>query len=108
MGFDVVSVGELKRALKAGAKADKIVFSSVGKSVTDLTFAAEQGIYSINIESHHEIELLKEYHQKKKDADLRYHQLGDTDEIIKKQRDRINKLEKDLVDAAAKAKIAAL
>lgn len=59
MGFDVVSVGELKRALKAGATANKIVFSGVGKSAADLTFAAEQKIYSINIESHQEIELLK-------------------------------------------------
>ena len=59
MGFDVVSVGELKRALKAGAKANKIVFSGVGKSAADLAFAAEQKIYSINIESHQEIELLK-------------------------------------------------
>lgn len=59
MGFDVVSVGELKRALKAGATANKIVFSGVGKSAADLAFAAEQKIYSINIESHQEIELLK-------------------------------------------------
>ena len=59
MGFDVVSVGELKRALKAGASANKIVFSGVGKSAADLAFAAEQKIYSINIESHQEIELLK-------------------------------------------------
>ena len=59
MGFDVVSVGELKRALNAGATANKIVFSGVGKSAADLAFAAEQKIYSINIESHQEIELLK-------------------------------------------------
>ena len=59
MGFDVVSVGELKRALKAGATANKIVFSGVGKSAADLAYAAEQKIYSINIESHQEIELLK-------------------------------------------------
>ena len=59
MGFDVVSVGELKRALKAGATANKIVFSGVGKSAADLAFAAEQKIYSINVESHQEIELLK-------------------------------------------------
>ena len=59
MGFDVVSVGELKRALKAGATANKIVFSGVGKSAADLAFAADQKIYSINIESHQEIELLK-------------------------------------------------
>ena len=59
MGFDVVSVGELKRALKAGATANKIVFSGVGKSAADLAFAAEQKIYSINIESHQEIELIK-------------------------------------------------
>ena len=60
MGFDVVSVGELKRALKAGATANKIVFSGVGKSKADLTYAAEQENNSNNIESHHEIELLKD------------------------------------------------
>lgn len=59
MGFDVVSVGEMKRALKAGAEAKKIVFSGVGKSESDLKFAAEQDIYSINIESAHEVELIK-------------------------------------------------
>eukprot|EP00943_MAST-04B_sp_MAST-4B-sp1_P004884 g4884.t1 len=50
-----------------------------------------------------ELELLREYHQKKKDADQRYEQLADTDEIIKKQRDRINALEKELVNANSMA-----
>ena len=49
----------MKLALKAGAEAKKIVFSGVGKSESDLKFAAEQDIYSINIESAHEVELIK-------------------------------------------------
>ena len=38
-GFDIVSVGELKRALAAGADPQKIVFSGVGKSTAELAFA---------------------------------------------------------------------
>jgi len=62
-GADVVSVGELKRALKAGVPAQKIVFSGVGKSRSDLIFAVETGIRQINVESEEELTLLNQVAQ---------------------------------------------
>lgn len=50
-GADVVSLGELKRALNAGISADKIVFSGVGKTPTEIQYAIEQGILQFNVES---------------------------------------------------------
>ena len=57
-GADVVSVGELRRALKAGIKAKKIVFSGVGKKFSEIKFAIEKNILQINIESIEELELI--------------------------------------------------
>ena len=59
-GFDIVSVGELKRALAAGADPKKIVFSGVGKSAAEMTFALETGILCFNIESAPELDRLNE------------------------------------------------
>ncbi|MDV7338179.1 diaminopimelate decarboxylase [Terasakiella sp. A23] len=59
-GADVVSVGELKRAIKAGVPADKIVFSGVGKSRSDLAYAVKTGIRQINVESEEELVVLSE------------------------------------------------
>jgi len=50
-GFDIVSVGELMRCLKAGAEPGKIVFSGVGKTDEELKAAIEAGILMINVES---------------------------------------------------------
>ncbi len=50
-GFDIVSVGELMRCLKAGADPRKIVFSGVGKTDEELKAAIEAGILMINVES---------------------------------------------------------
>ena len=55
-GFDVVSKGELQRALYAGGKASKIVFSGVGKTEQEIEFALEQKIHCINVESVNELE----------------------------------------------------
>ena len=57
-GFDIVSIGELKRALAAGAEASKIVFSGVGKSASEMAYALEQGILCFNVESAPELERL--------------------------------------------------
>jgi diaminopimelate decarboxylase len=57
-GADVVSGGELKRALAAGIPADKIVFSGVGKTEAELRAALAADIHCINIESEPELELL--------------------------------------------------
>ena len=48
-GAEVVSAGELRRALKAGVKAKKIVFSGVGKRYSEIKFAIEKNILQINI-----------------------------------------------------------
>lgn len=50
-GADIVSEGELQRALKAGVSADKIVYSGVGKTKSDMASALEAGIHQFNVES---------------------------------------------------------
>jgi len=57
-GADVVSGGELKRALAAGIPANKILFSGVGKTEAELRAALAADIHCINIESEPELELL--------------------------------------------------
>jgi len=59
-GVDIVSGGELYRALKAGVKPDKIVYSGVGKRVEDLEYAIKAGILMFNVESTQEIIKLNE------------------------------------------------
>ena len=59
-GADVVSEGELRRALSAGTPTDRIVFSGVGKSRAELAYALTQGIVQINVESEPELEALSE------------------------------------------------
>jgi diaminopimelate decarboxylase len=57
-GADVVSEGELRRALAAGIPASKIVFSGVGKSPREMDFALAAGIHCFNVESRPELEML--------------------------------------------------
>jgi diaminopimelate decarboxylase len=57
-GADVVSGGELKRALAAGIPPQRIVFSGVGKTEAELRAALAAGIFCINVESEPELELL--------------------------------------------------
>ena len=57
-GADVVSGGELTRALKAGVKARNIVFSGVGKSEAEIRMALQAGIKQINVESEPELECI--------------------------------------------------
>ncbi|MGB7949986.1 MAG: diaminopimelate decarboxylase [Candidatus Binatia bacterium] len=59
-GFDIVSAGELFRALKAGADPKKIVFSGVGKTREEIEYALESGILMFNVESEHELLALNE------------------------------------------------
>lgn len=58
-GADVVSVGELLKAIKAGIPPGKIVFSGVGKREEELVEAVKRGILLINLESESELERLK-------------------------------------------------
>ncbi|MFQ5965790.1 MAG: diaminopimelate decarboxylase [Candidatus Scalinduaceae bacterium] len=54
-GFDVVSGGELYRALKIGASPDKIVFAGVGKTSEEIKYALENDIFMFNVESKSEL-----------------------------------------------------
>jgi len=65
-GADIVSGGELKQALKAGISADKIVFSGVGKTEEEISLGIKKGIYSFNIESVEELELINAVSKKLK------------------------------------------
>ena len=59
-GADVVSIGELKRALAAGIPANKIMFSGVGKTKEEIVYSLEVGIFCFNVESLPELQLLSE------------------------------------------------
>ena len=59
-GADVVSEGEMRRALSAGVPASRIVFSGVGKTKSEMRAALEAGIYQLNVESVPELEALSE------------------------------------------------
>ena len=59
-GMDVVSEGELRRALGAGVPAAKIIFAGVGKSREEIAFALEQDILGFNVESEPELKVLSE------------------------------------------------
>ena len=66
IGADVVSLGELKLALKAGINAKKIVFSGVGKTSEELSYAISKNILLINCESQNEVELINKIANKRK------------------------------------------
>lgn len=60
-GADIVSAGELKRAMEAGIDPEKIVFSGVGKTEEEILYAlgvSKTGVYSFNVESLEELELI--------------------------------------------------
>jgi diaminopimelate decarboxylase len=58
-GADIVSGGELARALKAGFAADRIVFSGVGKTEDEIRAALDAGVRSLHAESEHEIDAIE-------------------------------------------------
>lgn len=59
-GFDIVSGGEMERVLRAGADADSITFSGVGKTADEMVAALHAGIHCFNVESAAELELLNQ------------------------------------------------
>ena len=63
-GMDVVSEGELRRALAAGVPADKIIFAGAGKTRSEIACALEQGILGFNVESEPELRMLSEEAQR--------------------------------------------
>lgn len=65
-GADIVSGGELYRALKAGIPPEKVVFSGVGKSDEEIINAIQKGILMFNVESLNEIEVINKLAKKLK------------------------------------------
>jgi diaminopimelate decarboxylase len=59
LGADIVSSGELRRSLRAGIPAERIVFSGVGKSAEEIVEALAAGIARFNVESQDELQLLQ-------------------------------------------------
>ncbi len=59
-GADVVSEGEIRLALAAGIPAERIIFSGVGKTASEMAYALEQGIFQFNVESEPELRLLND------------------------------------------------
>jgi diaminopimelate decarboxylase len=59
-GMDVVSEGELRRALAAGVPADRIIFAGVGKTREEMAVALREGILGFNVESEPELEALSQ------------------------------------------------
>jgi len=59
-GFDVVSGGDIERVLAAGGLAEKIIFSGVGKTRSEMRLALDVGIGCFNVESEAELEVLSE------------------------------------------------
>jgi diaminopimelate decarboxylase len=55
MGFDVVSMGELYRVIKAGCDTKKVVYSGVGKTRAEIRYALENNILCFNVESEGEL-----------------------------------------------------
>jgi len=63
-GADVVSIGELLKAVKAGINAKKIVFSGVGKTEEEISAAIKKNVLLINVESESEIDLINKISKK--------------------------------------------
>lgn len=59
-GMDIVSGGEMQRALAAGCPAGRIIFSGVGKTKAEIRAALEAGVHQINVESPAELEMVAE------------------------------------------------
>ena len=71
LGADVVSIGELMRALNSGIKPNRIVFSGIGKTTDEINYAINKKILLINAESKSEILKSKELQKIKKKCKYR-------------------------------------
>ncbi len=65
-GVDVVSAGEMRRALAAGVPASKIVFAGIGKTAEEMAQALDAGILQFNVESEPELRLLSQVATKRR------------------------------------------
>lgn len=59
-GFDIVSIGELARVIKAGGDAKRVVYSGVGKTAADIEYALKAGIGCFNVEAISELSLINQ------------------------------------------------
>jgi len=59
-GADVVSMGEIRRAISAGIPANKIVYSGVAKTADEIEYALNLGIFQFNVESEPELKLISQ------------------------------------------------
>ena len=66
LGADVVSIGEMMKAFKAGINRKKIVFSGVGKTYRELEYAINKNILLINVESKSELLIIEKIAKLKK------------------------------------------
>ena len=66
LGADVVSMGELMMAIKAGINPKKIVFSGVGKTFNEIKYAINKNIFLINAESESEVKQIEKIAKLKK------------------------------------------
>ena len=105
LGADVVSLGELMKALKAGIKPNKIVFSGVGKTTEEINFAINKKILLINAESKSEIfeiERIAKKNKKNVDVGLRLNPNVDAKTLIQistgKKENKFGVNEKDLLE----------
>lgn len=74
LGADVVSEGELKRALIAGFSPSDIVFAGVGKRDEEIEFGVRKGIFCFNVENEEELDIIEKYgkkHKRKVNVNLR-------------------------------------
>lgn len=79
-GADIVTYGEMMRALKAGIAPEKIVFSGVGKSREELTFAINRRVGQINIESAEEFHMIKDLcHEQQQSVNIAFRVNPDID-----------------------------
>jgi diaminopimelate decarboxylase len=65
-GADIVSAGEMRRALAAGVAPEKIIFSGVGKTAADIDAALAAGVVHINIEAEGELEMISAIARKRR------------------------------------------
>src|SRR5262245_52592613 len=58
-GFDIVSGGELFRVLRAGGRADRVIFAGVGKTADEIRYALEADILFFNVDAPAELEMIQ-------------------------------------------------
>ena len=111
-GADVVSKGELMKALKAGISNKKIVFSGVGKTYSELDYAVKKNILLINVESKSEllsIEKLAKQHKKKINIGIRLNPNIDAQTIRQistgRKNDKFGVTEKEFIELTRYAKL---